>query len=418
MGRGYAKPRTYIDTTDYEGYKTGSCPKYFNFTSNLKGLAKWYNSDKEFTFSDNPAVEYKRGFIDSFIGTDFSGRITGCTQKDVEAEDFKTDCYDKKLELIEKYTCPANIKDFDLDLGNYAEECNPLKQIDKSAYSRTYLESLAKEYGDKIKNAYAEKIEECSERNCGLTDAERSSVKAKMKGNVCEFGCKLAVYETGSSATEGKCIACGSSQGLTYQWRNKDYQPIGNCAEVQLSYDKCLGDTKTQACSECYTNAYAGLPDDKKTCLLNILSEKAEKIQAYKEKVDEAEQKEVEDGVTEYLTVAELAWNASNAIFIIPGLSSGGFGQIGQSCYDLAQSNVINIVKGAVNVFRIGAVIIAIVNAMIMLVPAVIAKDADGLNKAGRKLVIMAAVLAIIGVLPTIIYIIGRMFGYDLSCLF
>ena len=178
------------------------------------------------------------------------------------------------LEKIDKYTCPADIKDFNLDLGNYAEECNPLKQIDKSAYSRTYLEKLAQEYGDKIKHAYADKIEECTEKNCGLTSTEMSTVKSKMKGTVCEYGCKLAVYESESSTTEGKCIACGGSQGVTYKWASKDYTPGGNCSEVQLSHDKCLGDSTTQACSACYTTAYAGLSDTKKACLMNILSEK------------------------------------------------------------------------------------------------------------------------------------------------
>ncbi len=407
-----------IDTTSYEGYKTGSCPKYFNFTSNLKGLAKWVNSDKEFTFSDDPEVHYKKYIIDSLLSTDYSGRITGCTQKDVEGEEFKTDCYDKKIEKAQKYVCPADIKDFDLDLGNYAEECDPLKQLGKSAYSRTYLEKMAQENGDRVKQAYADKVEECTEKNCGLTSAEMSSVKAKLKGTVCEYGCKLAVYESGTSTTEGKCIACGGSQGVTYRWANKDYTPSGNCSEVNLDHDKCLGDSKTQACSACYKTAYAGLSEDKRKCLENVLSEKAEKIQEHNIEVDKIMDEKVEEGVEELKSVQEQSWNASFVTFTIPGMSEGGFGPKGQSCSEILKNNGVKIIKGIVNVLRIAAVIIAIANAMITLVPAVISKDADGLKKAGRKLVVMAVVLAIVGILPSIVYLIGVVFGYDLSCIF
>ena len=65
---------------------------------------------------------------------------------------------------------------------------------------------------------------------------------------------------------------------------------------------------------------------------------------------------------------------------------------------------------------RIGASIIAIVNAMIILLPAVVSKDADALKKSEKKLITLAIVLALIILLPTLLTVIGNIFGYDLSC--
>ncbi len=411
-----------IDTPEYEGYKNGSCPQYFAYSSELKNIGLFLNPELEYVFTDNPSAKIKRTglerFIDGFLDVDFDSRVGGCTQKDVEEEDKAKECYEKKLKSVTDYNCPPNIKDFNLELGNYEKECSDPSLYGHYAYSVDYGKELKEKYTTLIKNAYAEKIEVCTLENCNLTSSEITSVRNKMKNTICEFGCKIAVYQTQSDTKEGKCVACGGSQGVTYKWTSKDATPSGNCAEVDLSYDKCLGDSKTQECSECYEKAYAGLSDEKKACLLEILSEKAEKIQEYKDEVDEQFEDfipELEETLVDVLTEI---WDSSFSMFYIPGLEGGGFGQKGQNCNEVLKNNGVKIIKGVINILRIAGAIIAIANAMITLVPAIISKDADGLKKAGRKLVVMSVVLAIIGILPSIIYLIGVIFGYDLTCIF
>ena len=55
---------------------------------------------------------------------------------------------------------------------------------------------------------------------------------------------------------------------------------------------------------------------------------------------------------------------------------------------------------------------------MMTLIPAVVNKDPEALKKAGNKCVKIAAILLVIGVFPSILRVIGKIFGYDLSCIF
>ena len=95
-----------------------------------------------------------------------------------------------------------------------------------------------------------------------------------------------------------------------------------------------------------------------------------------------------------------------------------GFGPATTTCSQLAGPNVIRIIHGSVSALRIIAVIIAIANGMLLLIPAVVSKDADALKKAEKKLVVMAVVLAAIGIFPSFVSIIGNIFDFDLSCIF
>ena len=86
------------------------------------------------------------------------------------------------------------------------------------------------------------------------------------------------------------------------------------------------------------------------------------------------------------------------------------------NCKELLGPNLIKIISFIFSTLRVGASIIAIVNAMYILLPAVIAKDADALKKSEKKLITLAIVLVLIMLLPTLIMAIGNLFGYDLSC--
>ena len=86
------------------------------------------------------------------------------------------------------------------------------------------------------------------------------------------------------------------------------------------------------------------------------------------------------------------------------------------TCQELLGENLVKIVTFIMDTLRIVASIIAIVNAMIILLPAVVSKDADALKKSEKKLITLAIVLVLIILLPTFITVIGSIFGYDLSC--
>ena len=94
-----------------------------------------------------------------------------------------------------------------------------------------------------------------------------------------------------------------------------------------------------------------------------------------------------------------------------------GFGSAGDSCAKIAGPNVIKVIHGSITTTRILCVILAIANGMLILIPAVVSKDADGLKKAEKKLVIMGVVLAAIGIFPSIVGIISNIFDFDLSCI-
>ena len=94
-----------------------------------------------------------------------------------------------------------------------------------------------------------------------------------------------------------------------------------------------------------------------------------------------------------------------------------GFGDGEQSCSDILGPTLTEFVKLGITVVRIGGAIIAIVNGMLKLIPAVISKDASALNKAFDKCVKMAIILAVICFFPLILNLIGTIFKFDMSCI-
>ena len=99
-----------------------------------------------------------------------------------------------------------------------------------------------------------------------------------------------------------------------------------------------------------------------------------------------------------------------------PSVVNPDFGRK-QTCEELLGPNLTKVVKAGIRLIQIAGAIIAIVNGMITLIPAVLAKDADGLKKASKKLVMMAIILAIIFLFPTVINLIGKLFNFDISCI-
>ena len=86
------------------------------------------------------------------------------------------------------------------------------------------------------------------------------------------------------------------------------------------------------------------------------------------------------------------------------------------NCKELLGTNLTAIVKAFITILQVAAAIIAIVKGMIILIPAVIAKDADSLKKQSSTLVKMAVILLIVFLLPVFVKVIGHMLDFDLSC--
>ena len=93
------------------------------------------------------------------------------------------------------------------------------------------------------------------------------------------------------------------------------------------------------------------------------------------------------------------------------------FGYGNQECKDILGPNLTKVVKVGITAIQIIGAIVAIVNGMISLIPAVMANYTDGLKKAEKKLVYMAIVLLCIFLLPYFIRWIGHIFDFDISCI-
>lgn len=112
-------------------------------------------------------------------------------------------------------------------------------------------------------------------------------------------------------------------------------------------------------------------------------------------------------------------YNTNFAPFVVPAPGGGSFGKSANCLAIMGGSDgaAYKIINGAVNIIRILAPIVAIVNAMIVLMPAITAKDETGLKTATKKCVIIGVVLLIIEVFPYVVRLIGAVFGFDLSCI-
>ena len=88
------------------------------------------------------------------------------------------------------------------------------------------------------------------------------------------------------------------------------------------------------------------------------------------------------------------------------------------TCAQILGPNLVKVVKAAIKVLQIAAALIAIVKGMLELIPPIIAKDQDALNKVSRRLVTMGIILVIIFMIPALCRILGNILGFDISCIF
>ena len=103
--------------------------------------------------------------------------------------------------------------------------------------------------------------------------------------------------------------------------------------------------------------------------------------------------------------------------FKIPELGEGsGFGKKA-NCKQVLGTNGYRIVNGLISIVRILAPIVAILVAMIDLLPGVTTKDEKKIKESTRKCVTIGIVLLVIEVIPYIVRLIGAIFEFDLTCI-
>lgn len=87
------------------------------------------------------------------------------------------------------------------------------------------------------------------------------------------------------------------------------------------------------------------------------------------------------------------------------------------SCSQLMGSNLLLVIKFSINAIRIIGVIAATVMGMTTFFKALNKGDAGELNKALRKCVWLGMALIVVVMFPTLLKVIGKLFGFDISCL-
>lgn len=96
-----------------------------------------------------------------------------------------------------------------------------------------------------------------------------------------------------------------------------------------------------------------------------------------------------------------------------PSLPSGEL----STCTELLGKNLTAIVKASLTVLQIVGAILAIIKGMMVLIPPILAKDADALKKAGNTLTKMAIILVIIFIFRPLLKFLGTILDFDVSCI-
>ncbi|NLC48053.1 MAG: hypothetical protein GX758_01655 [Tenericutes bacterium] len=336
----------------------GECPLMFGYTAN----SRWYTSSaNRYLFSDSKD-DFTIGSV-SFWGRETYNQVPGCTVQDETGYKEAKECFDNAIVKINNYTCPSdmsNIVTMTDALAGYQETC---KNKFKLLYSKGLLESQAEEFSNKMKTATTDKINSCYYSKCNISQTSQNKIDVAVAGTECANGCT----------------------------------------------------TKSGTCIECLKTAYnvAGLTQTQKNCLLNNEEEKQGVIEEVTDDIDQQFQDQVEKDIEENKAVR--AYIEEHKFDI--SIPDPGFGESRTTCENLLGRNLTKVVKSITLILRIAGAIIATVNGMIALIPAVVSKDQDALKKATKKCVNMGIVLVLILLLPSLLVLIGNLFSYDISCI-
>lgn len=240
---------------------------------------------------------------------------------------------------------------------------------------------------DKI---YSSAIDECIKNNTDYTDEMFEKYKKQVKGklkdsiNFSTLSCKLKEK-------------CGTSNADTALY-------LGRKGTLE-SQGYSSGGAKSQAASEVFKNN-----SEMQSCVImnSVLTSSEQKQQA--DTYDS-----VNNDVDQSIDEVKEHFDDVHENFKIPDIS---IRDNTLNCKELVGENLSKIIKLIITILQIAGAIIAIVNGMITLIPAVVSKDAEALKGAEKKCITMAIVLVLIILLPTLLMFLSKMFGYDLSCIF
>ena len=86
-------------------------------------------------------------------------------------------------------------------------------------------------------------------------------------------------------------------------------------------------------------------------------------------------------------------------------------------CTDILGKTLSKVVKSGIVIIQIAAGIIALVKGMLVLIPPLVAKDADALKKASGTLVKMAIILVLVLIFRPFARLLGTILDFDISCI-
>ncbi len=402
---------------DWTAVDNGDCPKVFGYTANTR----WYTTLKnKYIFSENEN-DFNIGTI-SFWGRETYVARPGCTVEDVDGKDKAQELLNGVLDTINKKKCPSKIEEMSQYSEDFVEYYQNLKNNNdyRVLWSAGLINEVTKKSAEEqINEAIKAKTKTCQYEICNITSTQKQKIESNL-GDKCKNGCGLSNVRTQSDSTNAKCYCCGqSSQGCTYQWMEAPKN--GSSCSLQENVPKlqCIGTTTDLACRTCLNNAYtaAGLSDEQKVCMagndLARLITEQELLKASDDAADETIKQEIEENKELREEIFERVLNGGKK----PTISEFGFGQESMTCTQILGPNLTKLVHTGIRTIQIIGAILAIVKGMITLIPAVMAKDAEGLKKAQKTLVTMAIILLCIFLLPYLVRWIGNILGYDISCL-
>lgn len=239
---------------------------------------------------------------------------------------------------------------------------------------------------DKI---YSSAIDECIKNNTDYTDEMFEKYKKQVKGKLKDS----INFSTLSCKLKEKCGTSNADTAL-YLGRKGTLESQGYSSEG----------AKSQASSEIFKNN-----SEMQSCVImnSVLTSSEQKQQA--DTYDS-----VNNDVDQSIDEVKEHFDDVHENFKIPDIS---IKDNTLNCKELVGENLSKIIKLIITILQIAGAIIAIVNGMITLIPAVISKDAEALKSAEKKCITMAIVLVLIILLPTLLIFLSNIFGYDLSCI-
>ena len=87
------------------------------------------------------------------------------------------------------------------------------------------------------------------------------------------------------------------------------------------------------------------------------------------------------------------------------------------TCKEILGPSLTEVVRVGIKTVQIAGAVIAMVKGMMVLLPAIIAHDSDGLKKAEKILIYMGIILAVIFLFPALMRLVGKIAGFDITCI-